>query len=844
MKRSSLITAAIFFMLGPFSFAQQKDMPVNYKGDAQVEVGSQYVGIEIHHSSPSLERISFYYPVANSIDLSTDYWRRDTSFIMSLGLKTGEGKREQIALKPFEFTLNPYSVSFRKSEAGRRIEVSYQFAATKPAMVVTYTITNTGSKAEAFEFDTHLETSLRTSHTFKLIDKAWTEFDETGSTIYTNFNNPETQNAQIFAANAGEVPVSYYTKGSTRAFENELWFSGPEDTKDKLIPKDNPARPAAKFLYRKTLRPKEKMTVVQIIGSCRQNEGRENVSYMLANYKKEIGLFEKNVLDYVSKIGNFKTGDKIFDHSYNWAKAVLSVNQHYIDGVVRPMPCPAEYNFYFSHDVFLTDLACVNFDLERVKRDLEYTMKLSNKDHIIPHAYYWKDSAYVTEFATPDNWNHFWFIVLSASYLRHSNDTVLLKQLYPYLSKSLSETMKNRKDDIMWAYRPDWWDIGHNYGPRAFMTIMAIKAMKDYAYIFSRLSENTGRLPELENESERMKERLNTRLWDDTLKYLINYFEDGSEDKHYYIGSLPAADFNFLSAEREKELVKTAEEKLLDKKLGIYTVYPMDFNKLIEYLKFAGNEAGDPFLYINGGIWSQGNAFFALGLKSAGRRQDAVDFVRRIMTVDGIMAGPNGQPAMYEYRNGNFHDPAVYGKVDKPQFMWAAGFYIYSLYNLFGISENEWNVSLNPFLGSEKSVNLSLNALGKQFNVTISGKGDYIKSITYNGRNYPSAVIPDGGIEPGKIAITLGNPSKAYLERTDARVTSCSSNGKTLTAELAAFKGHKNETVIVGPSNPKSIELNGKKLEGGYNVENRGGVSEIKISFTHEKGTDQILVRF
>jgi len=50
------------------------------------------------------------------------------------------------------------------------------------------------------------------------------------------------------------------------------------------------------------------------------------------------------------------------------------------------------------------------------------------------------------------------------------------------------------------------------------------------------------------------------------------------------------------------------------------------------------------------------------------------------MTIDGIKESPNGQPAMYEYRNSNFNNPAEYGKVDKHQFMWAAGWYLYCIY--------------------------------------------------------------------------------------------------------------------------------------------------------------------
>jgi len=39
----------------------------------QVEVGGRYAGAEFHRSRPLPSRISFYYPVANSIELSTGY---------------------------------------------------------------------------------------------------------------------------------------------------------------------------------------------------------------------------------------------------------------------------------------------------------------------------------------------------------------------------------------------------------------------------------------------------------------------------------------------------------------------------------------------------------------------------------------------------------------------------------------------------------------------------------------------------------------------------------------------------------------------------------------------------
>ena len=109
---------------------------------AQIEVGGPFVGIEMHHSSPLLNRISLFYPVANSIDLSTDYWQRNDSRVMFLGLKVGRGPKEWVGLKPFAFRLTPYSVMFDTVDGSRAIQISYQFCKEKPAMVARLEITS------------------------------------------------------------------------------------------------------------------------------------------------------------------------------------------------------------------------------------------------------------------------------------------------------------------------------------------------------------------------------------------------------------------------------------------------------------------------------------------------------------------------------------------------------------------------------------------------------------------------------------------------------------------------------------------------------------------------------
>ena len=234
-----------------------KELRINFKGDAKIEVGGPYVGVEMHHSMPLLQRISFFYPVANSIDMSADYWKRDTSFIMMLGLKIGEGEKEIIGMEPFEFELTPYSVNFKRTDQDKSISISYRFLKNKPAMVIRYEIKNVSNDEKDFEFYTHLETALKTSHSYNFINEAWTEYDESNSIIYTNFSDPQVQSAQVFIANVGERPTSFNTVSNLKGMMNpsmEWWNQSDAALSNLLISKNNPGRPAAKFLYKKIRR--------------------------------------------------------------------------------------------------------------------------------------------------------------------------------------------------------------------------------------------------------------------------------------------------------------------------------------------------------------------------------------------------------------------------------------------------------------------------------------------------------------------------------------------------------------------------------------------------------------
>lgn len=829
--------------------ALKESLQVTFNGDASIEIGSPFVGLEFHHSSPLAQRISFYYPVANSIDLSNDYWMRDQDFSMMLGLKIGSGQKKLFGLEPWEFTRTPYEVRFYKKDDRKRVNIRYEFSKERPAFIATFEITNEDSESREFEFFSDIEASLKTSHTYAMKDEAWTEVIDMGKTLLVNFDDPETQNVQLFATNAGLIPDAYSTVSSIESLPaSRYWWKELDwNLKNNVVSQKHPQTPAFLYLYKKKLAPGESMKIVQIIGSAHQGKGREMVRKLQSDYQQEIADYETHILDVLAE-NLFKTGDEVLDHSVLWSHGILQANMHYIDGSIQPMPSPAQYNFYFTHDVLLTDLAAVNFDLPRVKKDLEFIVQHADSNNVIPHAYYWKDLYYATEIAPPDNWNHFWFVITAAGYLRHSGDEEFAKRLYPYLEKSVKYFQQYKKDDIIYSYRPDWWDIAQNFGPRSYTTILATKALLDFVFISNMIGENEEHLLAWGEDAGKLQSGLNEKLWSEEQNYLINYFEDGTLDSHYYIGSLLGSHYNLLNKKRKEKLVETASQKIRDPEIGVYTVYPMDFQNLIEYLKLNGNEAGDPYYYINGGIWPHGNAWYALALMELGKNEEALEFIRKIMTVQGAIDSPNGYPAMYEYRVSKKDDPEVYGMIDKPQFTWAAGWYLYSLYNVYGVKENEWNVRFEPFLPvGQEQVNFVLAAGGNNIEVNITGRGNHVSQLLFDGKSQYSTVLPyklNPDIE--KIEIRKGTLLKPLLTNLNAVLQEVifDDSKREIAFQIRSFEGHKVLAVVETPFQVSKVRLNDNERNIPWKADEVLNGYVISIEFVQESKSDRLIILF
>lgn len=745
----------------------------------QIEVGGVYAGVEFHHSRPVPSRISFYYPVANSIDLSKDYWRRDESRPLSIEVKIGD-REFSAGNEPFRYRYTPFAVIFEQRDPQFRMQISYRFCAGVPVVVLEIRLQNLTDVPKRVELNTLWKIILRTCQTY-----AWKRPGEiqkiaAGNGMVANFEEVDTDSAALILLDAGDLPVSQITLPTH--------------------PTIDPPRqlPGTVFRYQKTVRPGEEMAVTQLIGTCRQKETGEWIPKVQRQWRQSVRDNEAKIMDYVKNAGFFRLDDPDFTETANWSKAMLATNRHFLNGKIVPMPCPAEYNFFFTHDMLLTDLGAVIFDTERVKNDLMYLRSLVQADAVLPHAYYWRDGQYHTEFCASDNWNHLWFIILSGAYLRHSRDTRALEKLLPMLQKSLKMILQNQgTDHLMYATRPDWWDIGNVYGARAYLTSLTIRALREYAFIHFQMGNSANGRPFLEL-ADTMQQQLATTLWDEQAGYLMNMLTANTPDTHFYAGSLLSAVFDQLDEGKKRRLLETARRVLLDENVGLHIAMPADFHTLNDVFRFKEGEVGEPYLYFNGGVWPQGIVWYALGWLAAGEPDRARMIIGQYFTLEGIRNSPQGQPSFFEYRNANPGSPR-YGEIDKPTFLWAAGWYLNALYQLAGLRNNPWNITFAARLPTGWK-NLAYDAwlFGQKARIRYSGEGEYFAAIEKDGKPFAAAVLSN---PVSSLHLTRGLPQSAYLDQADCMVRSAFFDPRTkcLKIAVAGFSGQKILLRIVSP---------------------------------------------
>lgn len=816
-------------MLGASAYAQtarfdQPSYAASFdQGRGQLQVGGPFVGIEFHHSRPFPSRISFYSPVANSIDLSTDYWKRDVSQPFRVILSVDRELRN-LQNESFGYRGTPAGVVFSSENPRYGVDVSYQFGEELPIMAMRISVTNKDESPKKVELSVEMAASLHTSHAYTSLDSAWTSYQDEGQTFFADYERPEAGNARVFVLNKGEASDQVGTKANRGPLYQQ--------------------NPVSSFSYHKTLAPGESINIIQLVGSCDRKDCEAILAKAGSAWQDDLKAYEDRVSNYVQKQAFFSVADTSLYQTMQWSKALLQADKHYIDGHVVPMPTPAQYNFFFTHDLLLTDLGAVMFDTERVKADLNYILTLARGDSLLPHAYYWREDGFKTEPTNADNWNHLWLVIMSASYLQHSGDQATIVKLLPMIRQSLRIMLENERADLMYASRPDWWDIGNQYGARAYITTLTIRALQSYLYLDTEMGTSDPKASYYARLAGRMKEQLVDKLWDDEAGYLLNMVDSVRVDRHYYSGSLLAAAFGQLDQVRMRTLLETAGRELLDKQIGIRNAMPPDFHELTERYQFLEGEVGAPYKYMNGGVWPQGIAWYILGLIASDQPETAAQALRDYLTLDGIRQSPNGQPAFFEYREANPESP-TYGQIDKTTFLWAGGWYLHVLYQLSGVRENAWNVSFEPRTPvAFENTAYDLMVGGQKSRVTWSGKGSTFKSITLDGMGAASAVLTAA---VNRIELVRGHPESPYLARASARVTHISFQKKEqkLTIIARGVPGQDVQYAVYSPLPLRSIFVDGlEEIIDLSTIEEDIGLYLISFRTAFTSGTGTVSASF
>jgi len=314
-------------------------------------------------------------------------------------------------------------------------------------------------------------------------------------------------------------------------------------------------------------------------------------------------------------------------------------------------------------------------------------------------------------------------------------------------------------------------------------------------------------------------------------------------DRHYYAGSLTAAVFDALDDSKKTALMETADRELLNPDIGTHIVMPADFHQLIDAYKFKGMEAGEPFTYINGGVWPQGVVWHAMGWLCAGQPDRAAEIIRKYYTLEGIRNSPNGQPSFFEYRYSNPDSPR-FGEIDKPTFLWAGGWYLYALYHLAGLRENEWNIYFDPRLPSGwEDVEYEVLIDGIPAQVTYSGQGNYFRSIQADGKPAASAVFSSSR---KKIMLERGIPESPYLAEANCRINDAvfDEQGKSLLMEAAGFGGLPVMLKVVASYPAQQAWMDGEEITNALIAEKDRDVWIIKLKSILIAPQAQIKINF
>ena len=90
----------------------------------------------------------------------------------------------------------------------------------------------------------------------------------------------------------------------------------------------------------------------------------------------------------------------------------------------------------------------------------------------------------------------------------------------------------------------------------------------------------------------------------------------------------------------------------------------------------------------------------------------------------------------------------------------------------------------------------------------------------------------------------MGCPDYPYLQQTSSILNTCSYDNRQLNMELEAYPGHRNESCIITPYEPKDVLINGKQVTKNIFIESFDGYYKLVLWFTHSNYINKLGIKF
>lgn len=334
--------------------------------------------------------------------------------------------------------------------------------------------------------------------------------------------------------------------------------------------------------------------------------------------------------DYIASFPMPKVCDteflKAFFHScYNCCVSLYKEKDEFksfLAGLVYQSPART----YFR-DGYWTALVALRYQPELVKNEIITLSKGIDKDGVCPSAVRYNFK----------NWwgNHYdspsFFAILLYDYVRVTGDTAILdlkwrgKKTLLDAAIVVIEKLSERTDSTGLLYkggpynRRDWCDNVFREGYVTYDEALYARAL----YALGKLTE--GKNPVLSRSyferAQKVKDAINTILWDSKLGYYVNYKNENIIEDNLSIDTVICVLFGIAEGDRAVSVLKNMERLLESRNnteqkagdFGVLCVYPF-----YKYPEAVVAKSTLPYYYHNGGDWPYWSALYAYAKRMYG----------------------------------------------------------------------------------------------------------------------------------------------------------------------------------------------------------------------------------